>query len=191
MESCWAGQQCQRPLLGSVEPILQSIKLRYELGKSVMPDRVSRKKRPARMTSWPNQQEELKLENFPSPEPVTNADPMLGTEKVAPVEIPHSAPPDIPHQENPISQQFLEPIGNGLVSDITDIDRTVYANRDQIDVTNVFVEPSRSCRPEEDPEIFECISPEEQELARNMTNGDNHDSQAQFPISLPFLCSNR
>ena len=215
MESCWAGQPSQRPLLGLVEPVIQSIKLRYEQGKSVMPDRLSlRKKKTHRMPSWPNQDQDLKLENLPihqdPPMPrIATAEGIItntaNENKTTEPQITIHPPPEDACRQAGAMQDMGIAIGlndgggcGGLaVTTATDIDRTVYMNRDQLMVTNVFLEPS-SFVPNGDIEYGtgnnggQPLVPTGNDASEMMTNGiSSGDNQDLFPMSMPFVNSSR
>lgn len=182
MESCWAGQPSQRPLLGLVEPVLQSIKLRYEQGKSVMPDRYARKKRPTRQPSWPNPSDELKLENLPlSDKPTLPMEVVVGTKAIIPEDFDTVTIKEKP----PPSPQILDFVTTGLATGVTDIDRTVCVNRDLLTVTNVYVEPSQDCY---DGNGFEGAHSSSNPPKDVTGAGHTEDrTQEQFQIPMPFL----
>lgn len=190
MESCWAGQPSQRPLLGLVEPIIQSIKLRYEQGRSVMPDRFSRKKRSNRIMSWPNPSDELKLENLPNPDKPENG---KNEKQKAKDEKPTST-------QNRKKSDHIDPISvmdrsnNGLPPGMTDIDRTVCVNRDHLKANNVFGDGPNENIGGGDNEIFDCVGgPGTPQI--KITNEDDlivasrSDINAQKPV--PYVSSNR
>lgn len=191
MESCWAGQPSQRPLLGLVEPVIQSIKLRYEQGRSVMPDRFSsRKKRPTRLSSWPNP-EDLKLENLP----IGDKAPPSERRVIQRAKTEDDLDTKTIQPEKPPPTQIVDVVTSGLATGMTDIDRTVCVNRDQLTVTNVFVESPKECLLENGNTEGATLSPDE-------TNGRSQGpsrkgsavsgiSQGQFQLPAPqFLTNN-